>query len=187
MPSALTTTVLTRWRYRARQFVAALTARVGEEEMVGARRVLGDRLYQVFAIMPGQYRRHALYVYGRVREAGSDDPVVWQAALLHDSGKYDPASGRYVTILHRVAVVLLEAMPGGKRMLAALSRRRSPQGPSGWLFYPFYLSRHHARLGAEIAASHGASDDLVRLIARHQAAPGDDAQLKVLQAADDRE
>ena len=155
--------------------------------MAEARRVLGERLYEVFAAMPRQYRRHALGVYGRVREAGCDDPIVWQAALLHDSGKYDPASGRYVTVVHRVAVVLLGAVPGGGRVLKGLSRGRSARGPGGWLLYPFYLSRHHARLGAEIAASRGAADDLVRLIARHQEDAGEDDRLKALQAADDRE
>ena len=60
--------------------------------MAEARRVLGPRLHELFAAMPGQYRRHMLAVYRRVREAGCDDPRVWQAALLHDAGKYDPAT-----------------------------------------------------------------------------------------------
>jgi hypothetical protein len=178
---------LTRWGYRVRQFFTAVTGAVGVEEMAEARRVLGQGLYEVFAAMPRQYRRHALGVYGRVREAGCDDPVVWQAALLHDSGKYDVASGRYVTVLHRVAVVLLGAVPGGKRVLRAASRRADARGLSGLVWYPFYLSRHHARLGAAKAARLGAAAEVVRLIERHQEDAREDARLRVLQAADDRE
>src|SRR5438105_2170011 len=106
-----------RWAYRSRQFFGALLGRVSEEDMAKARRVLGPGLYELFAQMPGQYRWHMLAVYRRVREGGCEDRHVWQAALLHDSGKHDPASGRYVSLLYRVAIVLLEAMPYGTSLL----------------------------------------------------------------------
>ena len=51
-------------------------------------------------------------------------------------------------------------------------------------FYPFYLSRRHAALGARLAARHGASRDVVRLIAGHHGR-GDDPALKLLQSADE--
>ncbi|MEA2573809.1 MAG: hypothetical protein QOH93_1107, partial [Chloroflexia bacterium] len=87
-----------------------VTSRLSREDLSEARRVLGHDLYRVFAAMPTPYKRHGLSVYRKVQAVGSDE-VLLQAALLHDSGKYDPASGRYVTVPHRVAMVLLEALP----------------------------------------------------------------------------
>jgi hypothetical protein len=174
--------VLGRWLYRSRQFFGAAFARVTEEDMAEARGVLGPDLYGIFSAMPGQYRKHALVVYRRLKAAGGSDPDLLQAALLHDAGKYDPDTGRYVTVAHRVAVVLLEALPGGKGLLGRLAR---PGWGNGVVFYPFYLSRRHAALGARLAAQHGASPGVVRLIAGHHGR-GDDPALKLLQAADEK-
>lgn len=176
-----------RWLYRSRQFFNALLARVADEEMVDARRVLGNDLYRVFAAMPRQFRRHGLDVLGRVREAGCRDAEVLRAALLHDSGKYDPVTGRYVMLVHKVVVVLLEALPGGRRLLKGVSTRKDGHGLLGWLFYPFYLSKHHARLGADLAAKHGGSETLVRLVRQHHGKANEDSRLRVLQEADERE
>jgi hypothetical protein len=180
--------LLGRWLYRARQFFAALGvgARLDREAVQEAQRVLGPDLYRLFAAMPGPYKRHGLHVYRKVREAGGSGESLLQAALLHDSGKYDPASGRYVTVPHRVAVVLLAAAPLGRPTLEWLSRPREARGLTGYVLYPFYLSKHHPRLGASIAARHGASPELVRLIAAHQHPNATDEPLRRLQAADDK-
>ncbi len=180
--------MLTRWLYRSRQFFTALLGRVSKEEMREARRVLGPQLYSVFAAMPGQYRRHALSVYRRVREAGCDDPNVWQAALLHDSGKYDPATGRYVTIIHRVAIVLLKSVSSGRVLLEKLAEpldANEMRGLAGYWRYPFYLSKHHAARGAQIAAQHGANEQVVALIARHHDYSSPGRAAATLQAADE--
>ncbi|HEX8231415.1 MAG TPA: hypothetical protein VF826_19210 [Chloroflexia bacterium] len=180
--------VLGRWLYRSRQFFAALGVgtRLSREDLAEARRVLGPDLYRAFAAMPPPYKRHGLSVYRKVLSAGGSDEALLQAALLHDSGKYDPSSGRYVTVLHRVAVVLLEALPPGRPVLEWLSRERTARGLTGYLFYPFYLSKHHPRSGANTARDHGASPELVRLIAEHQHSDATDEALRHLQAADDR-
>lgn len=179
--------VLGRWLYRSRQFFTALGvgARLGREDVKEARRVLGPSLYRLFAAMPDPYKRHGLYVYRKVREAGGHDESLLQAALLHDTGKYDPASGRYVTVPHRVAVVLLGAVPFGRPALDWLSRHREARGLTGYVLYPFYLSKHHPSLGARRAIEHGASPDLARLIANHQHPDPTDETLRRLQAADD--
>ena len=178
--------VLGRWLYRSRQFFAALGvgARLDRKGLNEARRVLGPDLYRLFAAMPGPYKRHGLRVYRRVRQAGGSGEGLLQAALLHDSGKYDPASGRYVTVPHRVAVVLLGALPIGRPALDWLSRHRGAGGLTGYVLYPFYLSKHHPLLGARLAAEHGASSELVRLIAEHQLPTATDDTLRRLQAAD---
>jgi hypothetical protein len=179
--------MLKRGFYRARQFFAAW-GKVPKEDMAEARGILGPDLYKIFAPMPRQYRLHSVIVYRRVRQAGCDDPTIWQAALLHDSGKFDPASRRYVTIAHRIIVVLLSATSPGKRLLKRLSRPVPPNkgllSLDYWL-YPFYLSEHHAELGAQIAAKHSASPQLVDMIRKHHIYQDQSPQLKVLQAADD--
>ncbi len=180
--------MLDRWLYRTRQFFTALGigARLSREDVVEVRRVLGPDLFRVFSSMPRPYKRHGLSVYRKVLLAGGSDPALLQAALLHDSGKYDPGMGRYVTVLHRVAVVLLEAVPAGRPLLEWLSREGAVKGLRGYLLYPFYLSKHHSRLGADTARKHGASPELVRLIAEHQTPHAADDSLRRLQAADDR-
>jgi hypothetical protein len=189
-----------RWLYRSRQFFSALLGRVTKEEMDEARGVLGPRLYGVFAAMPGQYRHHMLAVYRRVREAGCDDPHVWQAALLHDSGKFDPITGKYVSLAYRVAIVLLKVTGPGRRVLRRLEEplnfggpggtpwprgHQNPKSRRGWR-YPFYLSRHHAELGARLAEEHAADRRVVGLIAAHHDRETPDRSLAALQAADEK-
>jgi hypothetical protein len=178
--------MLGRWLYRSRQFFIALLHRAGTEEIEEAQRVLGPELFAVFERMPGQYKRHAITVYRRVRDAGCADPHVWQAALLHDSGKYDPISGRYVTMAHRVLVVLLATVPPGQALLKSLARSQDSSGLRGYLLYPFYLSEHHAELGAGLASEHDAAPQVVGLIASHHKQRDRSPSLQALQAADDR-
>jgi hypothetical protein len=175
--------VIRRGVYRSRQFFVALLSGVSTEEMAEARRVLGPDLYTIFAPLPKQYRRHAFNVYRRVVDAGCIDRTVQQAALLHDAGKFDPSTGCYVTIIHRVIVVLLEALPLGRPVWRWLSKSRPRRD---FVLYPFYLSRNHPSLGAKFAAKHGASSDLVALIAGHHTHGVQSRQLSVLQAADDK-
>ena len=179
--------------YRSRQFFSALLGRVSLEEMREAQGVLGHEaeLYTLFETLPGQYRHHMLAVYRRVRRSGCDDINVWQAALLHDSGKYDPESGKYVKLPYRVIIVLLKAVPAGKRLYARLSQpsRTARQGASmpelmRWR-YPFYLNKHHAELGAREAAQRGASSEVVRLIADHHKYGSQNPSLQALQQADE--
>ncbi|MFL5735121.1 MAG: HDIG domain-containing metalloprotein [Chloroflexia bacterium] len=181
-----------RWVYRSRQFFAALLGRLTEEETAEARTVLGPGLYQLFAGMPGQYRHHLFQVYRRVREAGCDNPHVWQAALLHDVGKHDPASGKSVSLPYRVAIVLLKAAGPGRRILRKLEDPHwdfgfasNPKSKMGWR-YPFYLSRHHAELGARLVEEHGGSADVVWLIAAHHKHSVSNEALTVLRTADEK-
>ncbi len=181
--------LLGRWLYRSRQFFSALGlgGSISRDEMAQARDVLGLRLYGLFAAMPASYRRHGYNVYKKVKAAGGSDPALLQAALLHDSGKFEPESGRYVTVGHRVVVVLLEALPLGRPLLARLSTGHVRRGPAGYLLYPFYLGMCHPSLGARRAERAGASPEAVRLIRHHQHHGTEkDESLRLLQAADDR-
>ncbi len=84
--------------------------------------------------------------------------------------------------------MLLAAMPAGRSLLSWLAERPGarPGGlPSYWR-YPFYLSRHHADLGARWAVRLGAQPEVVSLIARHQSHRAQSPALSLLQAADER-
>lgn len=174
---------LSRWFYRSTQFFSALLGKVSKEAMEEARGVLGPDLYCLFAAMPSQYRLHMLAVYQRVRKAGCSDIHVLQAALLHDAGKYDPASRRYVSLPYRVAIVLLVATTPGKRLLAKLSADTANR--QGWR-YPFYLNQNHTRLGAQWAAQNGAPPEVTDLIANHHEYGSQNRWLEILQAADEQ-
>ncbi len=176
------------WLYRSGQFFRALGSggRLGKGELAEVSRVLGPRLFTLFSALPPVYRRHGLAVYKRVKQAGGESAALLQAALLHDCGKFDPASGRHVTLPHRVAVVLLEAIPLCTPIEDWLSRERAQYNfLTRYLLFPFYLSRHHPRLGAAMVAHRGGSLELTRLIVEHQSRRAGDEMLRRLQAADD--
>ncbi|MDP2726144.1 MAG: HD domain-containing protein, partial [Dehalococcoidia bacterium] len=96
----------------------------------------------------------SLQVYRHLRRQGAQDRDLLVAALLHDVGKGQ------VSIVHRVAVVLLEAT-----WPAALFRIASPKGPR-WR-RGFYEHCHHAELGAELARLAGSHPRVVALVRYH--------------------
>lgn len=96
--------------------------------------------------------RHASETARILRQLGADEEVV-VAGILHDSAK--PAN---TLLWHRVAGVLLGLTPRVRARLA-----------SGDSTFARYLD--HARRGAELARGDGASERVVRLIARHHEHP----------------
>jgi putative nucleotidyltransferase with HDIG domain len=97
--------------------------------------------------------RHARETARILRKLGADEELV-VAGILHDRAK--PASTQ---LWHRVAGVLLES-------LAPRVRTRLASGDSTFARY-----LDHARRGAELARNDGASERVVRLIARHHDRP----------------
>ena len=97
--------------------------------------------------------RHATETARILRQIGADEELV-VAGILHDAAK--PVN---TLLWHRVAGVLLEAF--APRVKARLA--------SGDSTFARYLD--HARRGAEIARDEGASERVVRLIARHHERP----------------
>lgn len=97
--------------------------------------------------------RHATETARILRQLGADEELV-VAGLLHDVAK--PAR---TLLWHRVASVLLE-------WFAPRVRARLAAGDST---FGRYLD--HARRGAELARADGASERVVRLIARHHQRP----------------
>jgi putative nucleotidyltransferase with HDIG domain len=97
--------------------------------------------------------RHATETARILRQLGADEELV-VAGILHDRAK--PAG---TLLWHRVAGVLLEA-------IAPRVRARLAGGDSTFARY-----LDHARRGAELARDGGASERVVRLIARHHLRP----------------
>jgi hypothetical protein len=150
---------------------------------------------QLFTRMPPNDRRHALAVARALQQTGHSGPALLQAALLHDVAK-----SLGMPILHRVAIVLLEAFwPAALKWLSAKPTRQNTLHPSHlhcaqaqvyFLLHPFVVHAHHPAIGAAWAEEAGCDPLTVCLIARHQdqlpANPitDEDRLLVVLQAAD---
>ena len=152
-----------RAAYRVRQFAAAVAARwepLPEGERAEARAWLPVAARSLFDRMPRNDQRHSLNVLRTLAAAGHAEPALMQAALLHDVAK----STGGVTLLHRVAAVLLKAVRPD--WLARMAQRPAP-ARSDWR-YPFWAHANHPRLGAEMAAAAGCDPLALTLIRRHQ-------------------
>lgn len=117
-----------------------------------------------YALASEADERHARATAEALRRMGADEELV-AAGLLHDIAK-----PRETRIWHRVAAVLLERAPRVRQRLA---------GGDGT--FARYLD--HARRGADEARRRGASERVVRLIARHHEPPAS-ADERMLHAAD---
>jgi hypothetical protein len=159
-------------RHRIRQFFRAMLGRVSVSEHALVQDVLSPAQAALFWRMARCDQRHGLDVYQTLCAAGHHGPDLLAAALLHDVGK----SGARLTILHRVAIVLIDgAAPG---WLA-----RWAEGGKGWVA-PFAAHLQHAQTGAAWAQAAGSSADTVRLIRQHHVSAPRDEQLIALQEAD---
>jgi len=155
---------------RVRQFLAAVRARVSEDEMAVLERHLDSSQRDLFQEMSPIDQRHCLDVFNNLLRQGHSDPDLFRAALLHDVGK------RGVRLWHRVAGVLLEAF--WPVLLEKLAFNR-PQS----CLYGFYIYRYHADLSAELAERSGCSPSVVELIRRHHT-PSENEHAKALWDAD---
>ncbi|HNS50499.1 MAG TPA: HDIG domain-containing protein [Anaerolineae bacterium] len=166
--------------YRVRQFMHAVAA-----ELSGARvtapeisQVLDPGGVALFGAMPRYDRRHGACVMRTLLQQGYHDRDLLSAALLHDVGKTASQEGR-LGLRHRVLMVLVRAVAPG------MVERLGTEGGGAWRRV-FFVQRHHADLGAELALASGCSQVTAALIGRHEQAPapGDDPRLTALRAAD---
>lgn len=109
-------------------------------------------------------QRHAERTAEALQAMGADDELI-TAGLLHDIAK--PPETR---LWHRVAAVLIDLVP-----------RARPRFARGSGVFARYLD--HARLGALEAERRGASERVVRLIARHHEPPASEDE-RLLHRAD---
>jgi predicted HD phosphohydrolase len=173
-------------RYRVGQFLRALTARVPDDEVEQAMRVLTPEAQGLFRRQATQDQRHALAVYRTLYQARHTNPELLAAALLHDVGKTAaqlPAWQRaIIVLLDRFAPRLLTRLSQREPQAHALSRRGS------WR-YAFVVHAQHPEAGARWAQEAGCPPLTVALIRRHQdrltsCEIEEDQLLAALQAAD---
>jgi hypothetical protein len=149
--------VVGRWlRHRVGQVAQLLAARRRPPDTTPARRLLPPELFALFEAMPPEDQRHGLTVLARLEAAGERDPVVLQAALLHDVGKAKAGVG----LVHRVLRVLL------RRSAPPLWRWLSGW-PTGWR-RPFWAVANHPERGAVWVETQGGGGELVALIRYHE-------------------
>ncbi len=155
---------------RIRQFLAAIRAQVGEDEVAVLEQYLDPPQRDLFRRMSPIDQRHCLDVFNTLLQWGYSDPDLLRAALVHDVGK------RGIHLWHRVAGVLLEAF------WPTLLERLAVNRPQSWL-YGFYIYRHHTDLGAELAKRSGCSPSVVELIRGHHT-PSENERAQALWEAD---
>lgn len=155
--------------YRARQFFAALRARVGDDERAMVAAALAPAELRLFAAMPTYDQRHCLDVHATLRAAGYDDPLLLRAALFHDCGKVDDA-GRPMALGWYVLATLLKRSPA---LYLAAAR----------VLAPVRIYAEHAWRGAQMAAAAGSPPEVVTTI-RHYHDPAPQGRAAVLQWAD---
>ncbi len=167
---------------RVWQLVRSLRARpLNAQETEYLRGLLNEKQAALFVALVPYEQRHALNVCRTLAAGGfGADRELMQAALLHDLGKRDHATGRYVPLWGKCANVALSAL-GGPRLIARLA---SPD-PRSWC-YIFYLQSNHETRSAELAREAGSSSKVVTLVAHSQIrATQNDPALQALQWADD--
>jgi hypothetical protein len=155
---------------RVRQFLAAVRARVSDDEIAVLEQYLEPSQRDLFGAISPIDQRHCLDVFKALLRQGHSNPDLLRAALLHDVGK------RRIRLWHRVAGVLLEAF--WPTLLEKLAVNR----PQSWL-YGFYIYRYHANLSAELAERSGCSPSVVELIRGHHT-PSENEVAKALWEAD---
>ncbi len=153
-----------------RQFFAALSARVSQDDLRQADAHLPPEARRLFRKMSAADQRHSLAVMRALEGAGHTHPALLTAALLHDAGK----SAARLTPVHRAVIVLLgrfwpaalewlaRELPGGDSSLA-----NPVPGKINWR-WPFIVHRCHPGLGAQWAKQAGCDASSVALIRRHQ-------------------
>ena len=164
---------------RAWQFFRALFAPVRQDEydLVNAR--LPPARAALFRRMARCDQRHCLDVFYTLYEAGYRDDALLQAALIHDTGKsVQPRVARRLTIVHRVAVVLMHRFAPGWLSGLAVDR-------PGWKA-PFAVHARHAQLSAQWAAEAGCPPDVVACIRGHHDPNPENERSAALLWADER-
>jgi hypothetical protein len=142
-------------RYRARQFFAALTARLSSAERTLVVQLLSPGELRLFERMPRFDQRHCLDVYRTLVDGGYVDPLLLRAALIHDCGKVDDA-GRPIPLLYYGVFVIAE------RFAPRLYRWAARDGRG--LLWPFAVHAAHDERGALLAAAAGSPPALVAIL-----------------------
>lgn len=148
---------------RTRQFVRSTRATpLDAPDLAYLQSVLTPAQVALFTALPLYEQRHALNVCRTLTGAGFGyDLDLLQASLLHDLGKFDPATGRFIPVWVKVANVVANAVGGG--FYRAWRERQSAVESSHWRYY-FWLQAAHERRGAVLAREAGGGPRVAALI-----------------------
>lgn len=148
---------------RARQFVRSTQARpLDAPELDYLQRVLTPAQFSLFKALPLYEQRHALNVCRTLAGAGFGyDLDLLQASLLHDLGKFDPATGQAIPVWVKVANVAAGKMAGP--LYRNWRERQNRALPGDWRYY-FWLQAAHEAKGAAIAVEAGGGPRVAALI-----------------------
>ena len=158
-----------RCAYRVAQVRSAHRAAIREADQEEALSHLDPALGELFLRMAARDQVHALRV---LRRLGDAEPLLRQAALLHDVGKIETPMGT----MGRSMVVL-----AGATGTTGLLTRVPGIGPR----VQRYLD--HPRIGAELLRHAGADGPLVQIVAEHESKRPSHPETAILQAIDERE
>ncbi|NJN17941.1 MAG: hypothetical protein HC822_17545 [Oscillochloris sp.] len=160
-----------QFSYRVRQFTAALHAQVTPAELAEVAAQLSPAELGLFRAMARYDQRHCFDVYGTLRGAGYQDPLLLRAALIHDCGKCDDL-GRPLALPWYVVATVLKRFPA----LYLFAAR---------LFAPIRYYAEHAWRGAALVAAAGSPPEMVTTI-RHYHDPQPAGPAALLQWADEQ-
>jgi putative nucleotidyltransferase with HDIG domain len=154
-------------------------ARVTEADRREAEAVLPPSARLWFRSLPRDLQWHGLQVMRDLKRAGIDHAAVLAAALLHDAGKAEAASGP----IQRATIVLTRHLTPGWVTRRSAIDWRSARG----LERMVAVAQQHPQIAADIAQHYGCDPITIDLIRRHQDRTGaDDPMLRALQQVDDR-
>lgn len=169
---------------RIKQFVAAVSARITDEDQAYIKCFLRPEEQQLFWQMNLPEQRHALDVAYTAEKlaagrGGIDHRCLIQAALLHDVGKVRGD----ISIPDKVMTVLADGF------CPRIAKRLSKEGRGNRLSnmrHAMYVYYRHAQRGADMLDACGAEPRLVEWVRRHHEPPfpTDAAELELLKAAD---
>jgi hypothetical protein len=146
--------------YRARQFLGGLFARVSDADVREAEAVLKPPAYAWFRSLPRDLQWHGLRVMRDLQHAGVDRPEVLAAALLHDAGKAEGASGPLVRAFSVLAVHLAPDWSARRKEIDY----REARGIDRVLA----IAYQHPQIAAEKAIACGCDPVTIELIRYHQ-------------------
>ncbi|MEI6043801.1 MAG: HD domain-containing protein [Chloroflexota bacterium] len=152
-----------------------------ETEIAFVRDLLNEKQATLYFSLVLYEQRHALNVCQTLVRGGfGNDRDLLQAALLHDLGKRDPQTGRYIPLWGKCVSVALLSL-GGPKLVA---RCASPN-PQSWR-YLFYLQNKHEERSAQLALEAGSNQKVVGLVGDcPRLLQQGDTAAKALQWADD--
>jgi hypothetical protein len=146
--------------YRARQFFGGLFARVSDADLRAAEAVLNPAACAWFRSLPRDLQWHGLQVMHDLQRAGIDRSDMLAAALLHDAGKAEGASGPLVRAFSVLAVHLAPDWSARRKEIDY----REAQGIDRVLA----LAYRHPQIAAERAQQCGCDPVTIDLIRYHQ-------------------